>query len=70
MKFMSKAKVASKNNPTAREQAKEFFYNGEKVKPTKLVGLESTFFAAEYDKTGDLVLDANGVPLPWKKVRE
>lgn len=64
---MSKAKTASKNNPTAREQAKEFFYNGQKVKPVKLVTKKSTFLAAELDGSGDLVLDASGAPMAWDK---
>jgi hypothetical protein len=64
---MSKAKTASKNNPTSREQAREFFYNGQKIKPVKLVTRESSYLAAEYDGSGDLVLDDNGVALPWEK---
>ncbi len=63
---MSKAKTASKNNPTAREQAREFFHNGQKIKPVKLVTKQSTFLAAEYE-SGDLVLGQNGAPLPWEK---
>lgn len=63
---MSKAKTASKNNPTAREQAREFFHNGQKIKPVKLVTKQSTFLAAEYE-SGDLVLGSNGSPLPWEK---
>jgi hypothetical protein len=62
---MTKAKTASKNNPTTREQAREFLYNGQKIKPVKLVTSKSSFFAAEYDGSGDLVLDATGAPLPW-----
>ena len=64
---MSKAKTASKNNPTAREQAREFFFNGQKIKPVKLVTKQSTYLAAEYDSSGDLVLSASGIPLPWEK---
>lgn len=66
---MSKAKTASKNNPTTREQAKEFTYQGQKVKPVKLITGKSSFFAAEYDSSGDLVLAANGAPLPWDLVK-
>ena len=32
-----KAKIASKNNPEGRGQAKEYFHNGKKIKPVKLV---------------------------------
>lgn len=66
---MSKAKTASKNNPTTREQAKEFFYQGQKVKPVKLITGKSSFFAAEYDGSGDLVLGPNGKALPWDLVK-
>ena len=62
---MSKAKTASKHNPTTHEQAKEFTYKGQKIKPVKLITGKSSFFAAEYDSSGDLVLGANGAPLPW-----
>lgn len=64
---MSKAKTASKNNPTAREQAREFSFDGQKIKPVKLITEHSTFFAAEFDSSGDLVLGSNGAPLPWSK---
>ncbi|MBP7190326.1 MAG: hypothetical protein KA998_03705 [Rickettsiaceae bacterium] len=66
---MAKAKTASKNNPTTREQAKEFFYNGQKIKPVKLITGKSSFFAAEYDSSGDLVVGPNGSPLPWDLVK-
>ncbi len=64
---MSKAKTASKNNPTSREQAREFFFNQQKIKPVKLVTKQSSFLAAEFDGSGELVLDTNGSPLSWKK---
>jgi hypothetical protein len=64
---MSKAKTASKNNPTSREQAREFFHNSQKIKPVKLVTKQTSFLAAEYDGSGDLVLDSNGGPISWKK---
>ena len=46
---MSKAKIASKNNPEGRGQAKEYFHNGKKIKPVKLIANRRSFFAAEYD---------------------
>lgn len=64
---MSKAKTASKNNPTSREQAREFFHNGQKIKPVKLVTRQSSFLAAEYESSGDLVVGSNGSPLTWDK---
>ena len=65
---MSTAKTASKNNPTKRSQAKEFLYNGKKVKPTKLVLESSTFFGGEYDGSGEVVLDKNNNPLTWSQI--
>ena len=66
---MAKAKTASKNNPTTREQAKEFFHNGQKIKPVKLVSGKSVILAAEYDGSGDLVCGNDGAPLPWDMVK-
>lgn len=66
---MSKAKTASKNNPTARAQAREFFHNGKKIRPVKLISQSSSFFAAEYEDSGDLVLSQNGTALPWSKAK-
>ncbi len=65
----TKSKVASKNNPVTREQAKDFFFQGKKIKPVKLIGYESTFLAAEYDSTGDLVLGLDGKPISWRVAR-
>ena len=66
---MSKAKTASKNNPTSREQAKEYFYQGQKIKPVKLITQKSTFFAAEYEASGDLVTGTDGTLLPWVRAK-
>lgn len=63
---MSKAKTASKNNPTTREQAKEYSYKGQKIKPVKLISGKSSFLAAEYEGSGDLILGSDGIALPWK----
>lgn len=62
---MSKAKTASKNNPTTREQAKEYTHKGQKIKPVKLISGRASFLAAEYDGSGDLVLGSDDRPLPW-----
>ncbi len=64
---MTKAKIASKNNPTTREQAKEHFHNGEKIKPVKLISGQYSFLAAEYESSGDLVLGTDGIALPWER---
>lgn len=61
----SKAKTASKNNPTAREQAKEYFFNGQKIKPVKLITKQHSILAAEYENSGDLVVGSDGKALPW-----
>jgi hypothetical protein len=65
---MSKAKTGSKNNIAARGQTKEFSFNGQKIKPVKLITENSTFLAAEYEN-GDLVLGSSGNPLPWSVAR-
>ncbi len=65
---MSKAKTASKNNPSSRETAKEFFCQGRKIKPVKLVSSKASFLAAEFE-TGDLVLGTDGNPVPWGKAK-
>lgn len=62
---MSKAKTASKNNPTSREQAREYFHKGQKIKPVKLISARTSFFAAEYEASGDLVVGGDGKALPW-----
>ncbi len=60
------AKTASKNNPTTRESAREFFFEGKKVKPAKLILENTSFLGAEYDG-GDIVV-SNGVPIHWSSV--
>ncbi|ADE30111.1 hypothetical protein [Rickettsia prowazekii] len=65
----AKAKTASKNNPTSREQAKEYLHNGQKIKPVKLISAQNSFMAAEYESSGDLVVGSNNQPLPWGLVK-
>jgi hypothetical protein len=62
---MSKAKIASKNNPEGRGQAKEYFHDGKKIKPVKLITATQSFFGAEYEESGEVVVNQNGKPLPW-----
>jgi len=62
---MSKAKIASKNNPEGRGQAKEYFHNGRKIKPVKLIASGKSFFAAEYEDSGELVLSQGGQTISW-----
>lgn len=62
---MSKAKIASKNNPEGRGQAREYLHNGKKIKPVKLITETKSFFAAEYEDSLELVLSKDGNPLPW-----
>ncbi|MCP5369988.1 MAG: hypothetical protein H6909_04810 [Rickettsiaceae bacterium] len=64
-KTSSKAKTASKNNPEGRGQIKAFLHQGKKIKPVKLVLATQSFFAAEYEETGELVMDSKGLPMPW-----
>jgi antitoxin component YwqK of YwqJK toxin-antitoxin module len=67
---MGKAKIASKNNPEGRGQAKEYFHSGKKIKPVKLITENRSFFAAEYDESGDLVLGSDGRALPWANAKQ
>ncbi|KJV57555.1 hypothetical protein OCHUTO_0059 [Orientia chuto str. Dubai] len=62
-----KAKTASRNNPTVREVAKEYFYNKQKIKPVKLITSSSSFLAAEYEDTGEVVLGPSGQPITWQQ---
>ena len=66
---MGKAKIASKNNPEGRGQAKEYFHNGKKIKPVKLITNTQSFFSAEYEDSGELVLSKSGNPLPWGRAK-
>lgn len=66
---MSKAKIASKNNPEGRGQAKEYLIDGKKIKPVKLITGRQSFFAAEYDGSGDLVMDSKGNAMPWAQAK-
>jgi hypothetical protein len=61
---MSKGNTASKNNAALRKQAQQYFHDNKLVKPVRVIGLTSTYFAAEYEG-GDLVLGLDGRILPW-----
>jgi hypothetical protein len=65
---MSKAKTASKNNPTNRQVAKDIFYNDKKVKPVKYIGLNSTYMAVAFED-GTMPEDNKGNPIPWSDIR-
>ena len=65
----AKAKIASKNNPEGRGQAREYLHNGKKIKPVKLIANRQSFFAAEYEDSGDLVMDSSGKILPWNNAK-
>lgn len=66
---MGKAKTASKNNPTARAKAREYLFNGKKIKPVKFISSNSTFLAAEFEDSGDLVKGNDGQILSWSKAK-
>ncbi len=59
--------AVSKNNPNARKAAIQKKYNDKIVKPVKVIGDFGTFIAAQYE-SGDVVLDADGNPIPYKKL--
>lgn len=64
-----KAKIASKNNPEGRGQAKEYFHDGKKIKPVKLVLGRRSYLAAEYEDSGDLVMGPDGHAFPWASAK-
>lgn len=66
---MSKAKIASKNNPEGRAKAKEYLLNGKKIKPLKLITDKQSFFAAEYDGSGEIVMDSKGNAMTWRQAK-
>ena len=66
---MSKAKIASKNNPEGRGQVKKYYHNGKEIRPVKLIANRRSFFAAEYDESGDVVVDPNGRVLTWDSAK-
>ena len=65
---MTKAKTASKNNPLARESAKEFFYENKKIVPVMYIGSGRRYMSAQFEN-GEMPLDKQGNPLPWAQVR-
>lgn len=67
---MSQAKTASKNNPTAREQAKKFYHEGKEIEPVKLITPGFSFLAAEFKDSGEVVLGVDGKPLPWGSAKQ
>jgi hypothetical protein len=44
---------------------KNFFDQGQKIKPVKLITPKYSFLAAEFDGSGDLVLGSDNKPLAW-----
>lgn len=65
---MSKAKTASKNDPTTRQKQQEVLYNNKIVVPVLFKGTDSTFMAAEYKENESLVLDEYGNVMKWDDV--
>ena len=65
---MSKAKTASKNDPSTRQKQKEVLYNSKIVIPALFKGVNSTFMAAEYKENESLVLDESGNVMKWDDV--
>lgn len=65
----SKAKIASKNNPEGRGQQKEYLYNNKKILPIKLITNTQSFFGAEYEESGEVVVDDTGSPLTWASAK-
>jgi hypothetical protein len=66
---MSKAKIASKNDPSTRQKAREFFYNEKKVKPVLFVGSDVKYMAVAYED-GNMVEGVGNMPLAWSDLAE
>lgn len=66
---MSKAKIASKNNPDGRKQSKKYFYNKREIRPVKLITTKQSFLSAEYEDSGELVLDSQGESVSWSNAK-
>ena len=63
------AKTASKNNPTARLKQKKFSFNGRFVQPTKVIINNKSIISAEYEDSGEIVIDDNKNPMRWALVK-
>jgi hypothetical protein len=63
---MTKAKTASKNDPSSRQAMQAVFFNSVEVVPVKFVGNGRVYMAIA-DKGGNLVYGPsdNENPLPW-----
>ncbi|MBF8246838.1 MAG: hypothetical protein ISN64_02490 [Rickettsia sp.] len=62
---MSK-KVISKNNAENRQKSHDFFFQGQKIKPVKLILSNKSFLAAEFFENNKLV-KLNDKILTWKQ---
>jgi hypothetical protein len=63
------AKTASKNNPTAREQGVKFKFMDQIIKPTMIIENNKSAMYAEFESSGELVLDSKGNPIKWQHAR-
>ncbi|MFO1129828.1 MAG: hypothetical protein U1E31_00405 [Rickettsiales bacterium] len=61
------AKTASKNNPSSRVAVKKYFFQGQEVKPTKIV-YNTAFMGAENISNGEIIKDIYGAIMSWKAV--
>lgn len=66
---MSKAKIASKNNPDGRKQSKKYFYNKREIRPVKLITTKQSFLSAEYEDSGEIVVNQNGEAVSWSSAK-
>lgn len=62
------AKTASKNNPTARQKAKDIMYKGKKVVPVQLITDKGRLMVAQFEDDSTIVKDENGHYVPWRRV--
>ena len=62
------SKSGSKNNAAKRTGAQEFFFEGKKIKPIKIIAQGSSILGVEDDQTGDILLSEDGSPISWRKI--
>lgn len=63
------AKIASKNNPSTRRKAKEYFWNNEQVVPAIFMQSGRRFTGAVVKGSTNAVMD-EGFPMLWSKIAE
>ncbi len=64
---MAQGKGVSKNNTEKRSKSREYLYQGQKIKPVKIISTTRSFLAASYSENNKLVLGKGGEAMSWKE---